>query len=216
MAEHHREHTGVWIRFFKVDSGHDSVSYSEALDIALCYGWIDGPVRKGDELSWIHKFTPRGKRSVWSQRNKQHIERLIREGRMQAAGLAEVEAAQGDGRWDAAYASSSTFVESPEFLAALKKSKAAASFYARCRKPTAMLSTIACTQSRKPKRKLARSSTSSPCSNVARRSINHAAEEPFAWMSPINHAGRDDHNTWPSRRHCKSHLVAMVLCSELP
>ncbi len=120
----------MWIRFFKVDSGHDSVSYSEALDIALCYGWIDGPVRKGDELSWIHKFTPRGKRSVWSQRNKQHIERLIREGRMQAAGLAEVEAAQGDGRWDAAYASSSTFVESPEFLAALKKSKAAASFYA--------------------------------------------------------------------------------------
>lgn len=127
---HHSEHSGVWIRFFKIGSGHLSVTYAQALDVALCYGWIDGPVRKGDELSWLHKFTPRGKRSVWSQKNKQHVERLISERRMQAAGLAEVEAAKCDGRWDAAYASSSTFVESPEFLAALSKSKAATDFYA--------------------------------------------------------------------------------------
>ncbi|MCC6510456.1 MAG: YdeI/OmpD-associated family protein [Pirellulaceae bacterium] len=130
LAKHHCEHAGVWIRFFKAGSGHASVTYAEALDVALCYGWIDGPVRKGDDVSWIHKFTPRGKRSVWSQKNKLHIERLTKEGRMQPAGQAAIEAAKADGRWDAAYASSSTFVETPEFMAALKKSKKAAAFYA--------------------------------------------------------------------------------------
>ena len=130
LDENHGDHFGLWVHFFKVASGHASITYAEALDVALCYGWIDGPVRKGDEVSWIHKFTPRGKRSVWSQVNKAHIERLTREGRMKPAGLASVEAAKADGRWDAAYASSSTFVESAEFLAALKKSKRAAAFYA--------------------------------------------------------------------------------------
>ncbi|OYP33079.1 YdeI/OmpD-associated family protein [Rhodopirellula sp. MGV] len=130
LNKHHAEHGGVWMQFFKKDSGLKGVTYAEALEVALCFGWIDGPVRKGDEVSWIHKFTPRGKRSVWSQVNKQHIERLTREGRMQPAGIAAVELAKADGRWDAAYASSSTFVESPEFLAALKKSKKAREFYA--------------------------------------------------------------------------------------
>ena len=130
LAKHHGEHGGVWIRFFKADSGHASITYAQALDVALCYGWIDGPVRKGDGVSWIHKFTPRGKRSVWSQKNQLHVERLTKEGRMQPAGQAAIDAAKADGRWDAAYASSSTFVESPEFMAALKKSKKAAAFYA--------------------------------------------------------------------------------------
>ena len=130
LEKHHSEHGGVWIRFFKVGSGHPSITYAEALDVALCFGWIDGPVRKGDEVSWIHKFTPRGKRSVWSEKNKSHIERLIAEGRMKPAGQAAVEAAKSDGRWDAAYASQSTFVESPEFLVALGKSKKASKFYA--------------------------------------------------------------------------------------
>lgn len=130
LAKHHGEHGGVWIQFFKAVSGHASVTYAEALDVALCYGWIDGPVRRGDVISWIHKFTPRGKKSVWSQKNKSHIDRLIEEGRMRPAGQAVVDAAKADGRWDAAYASQSTFVESPEFLAALKKSRKAASFYA--------------------------------------------------------------------------------------
>lgn len=130
LSEWHVDHTGLWIHFFKRDSGYSSITYAEALDVALCYGWIDGPIRKGDEVSWIHKFTPRGKRSVWSQKNKSHIERLIREGRMQPAGQAAVDAAKSDGRWDAAYASSSNFVESPEFMAALKKSKKASAFYA--------------------------------------------------------------------------------------
>ncbi|MFO1066111.1 MAG: YdeI/OmpD-associated family protein [Pirellulales bacterium] len=129
LAKHHGEHGGAWIQFFKVGSGHASVAYAEALDVALCYGWIDGPIRKGDGISWLHKFTPRGKKSVWSQKNKSHIDRLIKEGRMRPAGQAVVDAAKADGRWDAAYASQSTFVESPEFLAALRKSRKAASFY---------------------------------------------------------------------------------------
>ena len=130
LATHHAEHNGVWIRFFKVASGHKSITYAEALDVALCYGWIDGPLRKGDDVSWIHKFTPRGKRSVWSQVNKAHIERLTREKLMKPAGNAVVELAKADGRWDAAYASSSTFEESAEFLAAVNKSKKASQFYA--------------------------------------------------------------------------------------
>jgi len=130
LSKHHTEHGGVWIQFFKKDSGHKSITYAQALDIALCYGWIDGPVRKGNEVSWIHKFTPRGKRSVWSQVNKAHTERLTREGLMKPAGHAVVELAKRDGRWDAAYASSSTFEESAEFLAALSQSKAASNFYA--------------------------------------------------------------------------------------
>ena len=134
LNQHHATHGGAWIRFFKVASGHASITYAQALEVALCYGWIDGPVRKGDEVSWIHKFAPRGNRSVWSQINKGHIERLTREGRMQTAGLAVVESAKADGRWDAAYASSSTFRESAAFMGALKQSKKAAAFYAQLSK----------------------------------------------------------------------------------
>jgi uncharacterized protein YdeI (YjbR/CyaY-like superfamily) len=130
LHKYHSENKGVWIQFFKVASGCPSITYAQALDVALCYGWIDGPVRKGNDACWIHKFTPRGKRRVWSQVNRQNIERLTREGLMQPAGLAAVELAKADGRWDAAYASSSTFEESTEFLAALTKSKKATEFYA--------------------------------------------------------------------------------------
>lgn len=130
LNKHHTEHGGVWIQFFKVASGHPTITYAQALDVALCHGWIDGPVRKGDDVCWIHKFTPRRKRSVWSQINKAHIERLTLEGLMKPAGHAAVELAKADGRWDAAYASSSTFEESAEFRAALKMSKPASKFYA--------------------------------------------------------------------------------------
>jgi uncharacterized protein YdeI (YjbR/CyaY-like superfamily) len=116
IKKNHSKSLGIWLQLFKVASGHPSVSYAEALDVALCYGWIDGPIRKGNEVSWLVKFTPRGKRSVWSQKNKKNIERLIAEGRMTAAGLVSVELAKQHGRWDAAYASSSTCVESEEFL----------------------------------------------------------------------------------------------------
>ncbi len=134
LDKHHTAHGGVWIRFFKAASGHAGITYAEALEVALCFGWIDGPIRKGDDVSWIHKFAPRAKRSIWSQVNKGHIERLAREGRMKPAGLTAANAAKADGRWDAAYASSSTFQESAEFTAALKKSKKGAAFYAQLSK----------------------------------------------------------------------------------
>ncbi|GAA5508101.1 YdeI/OmpD-associated family protein [Novipirellula caenicola] len=130
LGKHHTDHAGLWIQFFKKDSGYKSITYAEALDIALCHGWIDGPVRKGDDVCWIHKFTPRRKRSSWSQINKTHIARLERAGLMKPAGHAAVELAKADGRWDAAYASSSTFEESADFLAALQQSKQASKFYA--------------------------------------------------------------------------------------
>lgn len=129
MAKRDFTHEGVWIRFFKKSWGVGSITHAEALDVALCYGWIDGPVRSADHISWIHKFVPRRRRSVWSQINKGHIDRLTREGRMKPEGMAQVDAAKVDGRWDAAYASSSTFEMPVDFLTALKQSPKAHEFY---------------------------------------------------------------------------------------
>ena len=100
LAKNHAESTGIWLRFFKKNSSVLSVSYDEALDAAICFGWIDGQLKKHDEKSWLRKFTPRRPKSVWSKRNRAHAERLITGGKMQAAGLQEVEAAKQDGRWN--------------------------------------------------------------------------------------------------------------------
>ena len=110
------------MRIFKKDSGLATVTYAEALDVALCHGWIDGQKQRGDAVSWLQRFTRRGKRSVWSKVNTRHVARLTDEGRMKPAGLAAVEAAKADGRWDAAYGSSSTFEMPAEFTAALAES----------------------------------------------------------------------------------------------
>lgn len=103
LAEHHGNATGAWLKFAKKGSGEVSVSYQEALEAALCYGWIDGQINKLDDRFWITKFTPRRRRSKWSKRNCGIVEQLIAEGRMQPAGLAEINAAKQDGRWEAAY-----------------------------------------------------------------------------------------------------------------
>ena len=113
------------MRIFKVASGEASVTYAEALDGALCYGWIDGQKRRLDEVSWLQKFTPRRARSVWSKRNTEHVERLVLAARMTPAGLAQVEAAKADGRWDAAYEPSSEAKVPEAFLKALAKNKRA-------------------------------------------------------------------------------------------
>ena len=117
------------MRIFKKGSAQPSVTYAEALDVALCYGWIDGQKQRGDDESWLQRFTPRGKRSAWSKINTGHVERLMREGRIKSAGLVAVEAAKADGRWEAAYGSSSTFEMPAEFTAALAKSPSAAAFF---------------------------------------------------------------------------------------
>ncbi len=130
LHEHHLEHPGIWLRIFKKASGEATVSYLEAVDEALCYGWIDGQKQRHDERSWLQKFTRRGPRSVWSKVNTGHVERLIRENRMQPAGLAAVLAAQADGRWAQAYSSSSTATMPEDFLQALEARPRAKEFFA--------------------------------------------------------------------------------------
>lgn len=104
LAKHHDREREVWIKIHKVASGLTSIKPTEAIDVALCWGWIDG-VRKGfDDKSFLQRYTPRGKRSIWSQINVNNVARLIAEGRMTEHGLKEVEAAKADGRWDRAYA----------------------------------------------------------------------------------------------------------------
>ena len=103
LARHHHRETEVWIRIYKVKSGTPSITPKEAIDVALCWGWIDA-IRKGlDEVSFLQRYTPRGRKSVWSQINVDNVDRLIAEGRMTEHGLKQVEAAKADGRWAQAY-----------------------------------------------------------------------------------------------------------------
>jgi uncharacterized protein YdeI (YjbR/CyaY-like superfamily) len=129
LKKHHAVPEGVWIRFFKKGSGVPGISYAEALDEALCWGWIDGHVRALDERSWIHRFTPRRPRSGWSKRNREHVARLSKAGRMMPGGLAQVAAAKADGRWDRAYDSPSSHTIPGDFLHAVAGDKKAAAFF---------------------------------------------------------------------------------------
>lgn len=105
LARHHDTADEVWIKIHKVASGLKSITPQEAIDVVLCWGWIDG-VRKGfDERSYLQRYSPRGKRSVWSQINVENVARLIRDGRMTEHGMKQVDAARADGRWDRAYRS---------------------------------------------------------------------------------------------------------------
>lgn len=104
MRTHHARETEIWLRIYKKGSGKPTVSHTEALDVALCWGWIDG-IRKGlDEACFLQRYTPRRAKSVWSQVNRDHVARLTAAGRMQPAGQQQVDLARADGRWEAAYA----------------------------------------------------------------------------------------------------------------
>jgi uncharacterized protein YdeI (YjbR/CyaY-like superfamily) len=120
---------GVWIRFYKKGSGVRTITYAEALDEALCWGWIDGQVRPLDAQSWIHRFTPRRARSAWSKRNREHVARLTKEGRMRPEGLARVAEAKADGRWERAYDPPSAHTIPDDFLKALARDKKAEAFF---------------------------------------------------------------------------------------
>ena len=118
LAEHHEQLDGVWLVLAKKGTVEPtSLGYDDALEEALCHGWIDGQVRRRDETTYKQRFTPRRKRSAWSRRNVALAEHLVAEGRMQPAGHAEIERAKLDGRWDAAYAGPAT-IEVPEDLTA--------------------------------------------------------------------------------------------------
>lgn len=121
LEENYAAVDGVWLKLHKKGSGLASVTYTEALDDALCYGWIDGLKRSYDKDSYLQKFTPRRTRSLWSKRNIEHIARLTEAGLMTAAGLKEVEKAQADGRWAAAYDAPSSMTFPDSFLKELHK-----------------------------------------------------------------------------------------------
>lgn len=129
LAANHSTSKGVWLRMYKKQSGKQSINYDEALDEALCFGWIDSQKKSYDESSWIQKFTPRGLRSMWSKRNREHVARLISEKRMTPAGLAQISEAKKDGRWNAAYDSPKNMQVPHDFLNELKKDKVAYQFY---------------------------------------------------------------------------------------
>jgi uncharacterized protein YdeI (YjbR/CyaY-like superfamily) len=129
LAANHEQRDGVWLRLFKKASNVPSLSYADALEEALCYGWIDGQVKKYDAHSYLQKFTPRRKRSVWSKLNVARATRLIDAGRMQPAGLRQVDDARQDGRWHDAYDSPSRSTLPDDLLAALSKNKKARAFF---------------------------------------------------------------------------------------
>jgi len=127
LADHHASESEIWIRIFKKASGKPTISPVEAIDAALCWGWIDAIRKSWDEESFVQRYVPRGRKSVWSQINRDNVERLVGEGRMTEHGLKHVEAAKADGRWAAAY---KVNMEAPaELLAAIEASPAAKASY---------------------------------------------------------------------------------------
>ncbi|MBZ6076143.1 YdeI/OmpD-associated family protein [Microvirga puerhi] len=122
--------SGIWIKFAKKSSGVASVGKPEAIATAIAHGWIDGQLDRFDERFWLIRFTPRGPKSKWSQNNVDTAEKLIAAGRMKPAGLARIEAAKADGRWNAAYASQSRIEVPADLAAALDAQPAAKAFFA--------------------------------------------------------------------------------------
>ena len=130
LAAEHATSPGVWLKLAKRGSGHASVTYAEALDVALAFGWIDGRKGRFDDAWWLQRFTPRTPTSRWSQVNRGKALALIEAGRMQPAGMREVERARADGRWDAAYAGQRTIDVPDDLRAALDADPAASAFFA--------------------------------------------------------------------------------------
>jgi len=129
LADNEDSSTGVWLVLAKKGSGLTTVTYAEAVEAALEHGWIDGQAKSLDERIYVQRFSPRRPQSPWSARNRQTAEEMIADGRMTARGLAEVEKARADGRWDRAYAGPKTAEPHPELLAALAANPDALAFY---------------------------------------------------------------------------------------
>nr|WP_315849047.1 YdeI/OmpD-associated family protein [uncultured Rhodoferax sp.] len=134
LQAHHARETELWVRIYKKGTGTPSVTWDDCVLACIAWGWIDGQRKSLDDTSFLQRLTPRRARSNWSQKNVQHAERLIAEGLMQAPGLAQVEAARADGRWDSAYAGSADMVIPEDFLAALQQDPAAQAFYAKLKR----------------------------------------------------------------------------------
>lgn len=150
LAANHASQPELWVKMFKKASGRKSINWEEAVIEALCWGWIDGVKKSFDEQAFLQRFTPRRKGSNWSQRNREHVERLLAEGKMQEAGLSHVRAAQADGRWEAAYAPSSQMTVPDDFLAALEERPTAKSFFATLNKQNRYAIAYALQSAKKP------------------------------------------------------------------
>ena len=131
LAEHHASEPEVWIKIHKLGSGLPTISPKEAIDVALCWGWIDAIRKRFDESSYLQRYTPRGRKSIWSQINVDNVARLIDEGRMTEFGLRQVRAAQADGRWDRAYGSGRNLKIPPDLEAAIDADPEAKAMLAR-------------------------------------------------------------------------------------
>ena len=131
LRKNHATSEGVWLLITKAGAGEPTVTYAHAVEIALCYGWIDGQKKGLDERHWLQRFTPRRARSLWSKANREKAEALIASGRMQPSGMAEIARAQGDGRWQAAYDGPRTAAVPPDLQAALDARPEASSFFAQ-------------------------------------------------------------------------------------
>ena len=131
IADRAIDDPGVWLKFARKASGIPSISKQEAIDIALCHGWIDGQIRRRDEATYRQRFTPRRRRSAWSKRNATIAERLLAEGRMHAAGIEEVERAKADGRWQGAYAGSAGIEVPADLVRALAADPKARAMFER-------------------------------------------------------------------------------------
>lgn len=134
LEKYHATENGIWLKMAKKSSGIPSVTYDEALDTALCFGWIDGQRKTYDDNYFIQKFTPRRPRSLWSTRNVRKVASLTAAGRMRPAGLAQVEAAKQDGRWERAYGNYEEMPVPADFLSALEKNPAAKATFGALKK----------------------------------------------------------------------------------
>lgn len=131
LEEHHATSPGLWLKIAKKGSGIETVSYAQALEAALCYGWIDGQKASFDENYWLQRFTRRKPRSRWSKVNREKATELIQKGEMKPAGLREVEQAKADGRWDAAYDAQSTVTVPDDLRLELEKNHRAREFFSK-------------------------------------------------------------------------------------
>jgi uncharacterized protein YdeI (YjbR/CyaY-like superfamily) len=129
LKKNHEKSAGIWLRIAKTSAGNRLLTYQEALEAALCYGWIDGQKQRGDEQTWLQKFTPRGKKSIWSKINREKALALVNSGRMQPAGHKQIECAKNDGRWEAAYDSARTSLIPSDLQAALDENPKAQIFF---------------------------------------------------------------------------------------
>ncbi|HEY5882703.1 MAG TPA: YdeI/OmpD-associated family protein [Nakamurella sp.] len=150
LSANHADTAQAWLRIAKRGSGLPVIAIADALDVALCWGWIDGQRRSGDDVSFLQRYCPRRPRSAWSQVNVGKVEKLIAAGRMRPAGLAQVDAAKADGRWAGAYERQSTAEPPPDLVAALAANPAAQAAFGKLGRSDRFLVIMALAKARTP------------------------------------------------------------------